>query len=193
MVGNLLLFFVFVYGAPTLLKGWAFLQDHFWNFFIGGIGVVCIGILNSQLSADLKASIVFFRWKNPLPGCEAFTRFIHQDSRINPNDFKKRHARLPVDPVEQNSLWYKMYNTVSGNPSVVYSHKAYLLYRDWSCMALMLLLAFVILVFFQKISIWISLSYVGILLLQFLLAANAARINARRLVLNVLAIKATQG
>jgi hypothetical protein len=77
-------------------------------------------LLCSIFPASLKHSIVFLRWKNPLPGSRAFTEWCYRDERVSKEELVKRYGELPTDPGEQNRLWYKIYKEKQ-NETVVYS------------------------------------------------------------------------
>jgi hypothetical protein len=149
---------------------------------------VLTGVLNSQLSATAKARIVFLEWTNPLPGSRAFTKYLNRDSRINPAVINSRFGPLPKDPVEQNQKWYSIYLTVQDLAQVADANKNYLFGRDYaSLMALAIL-------FLGPLSLALiqspltCIGYISILLLQYIVAANAARNHAVRLITNVLAV-----
>lgn len=62
------------------------------------ITIVCNGLLSSRI----KASLIFWRFKNALPGCRVFTDIAKKDQRINIKELEKRLGSLPVEPTEQN-------------------------------------------------------------------------------------------
>jgi len=90
------------------------------------VGIALTGVLNAQLSAEAKARIVFLRWRDPLPGSEAFTKHALSDPRIDMAALKATLGPLPVAPREQNALWYKLYKTVGSEPAVSQVHRAFL-------------------------------------------------------------------
>jgi len=85
------------------------------------------------VSADTKARLVFLRWHYALPGHRAFTKYAVRDPRIDLSSLEKLHdAPLPVDPVEQNRAWYRIYNTVENDHAVRQVHRDFLLLRDYT-------------------------------------------------------------
>ena len=51
------------------------------NLLPVGIALVVTTVLNGLLSADVKAKLVFLRWRDPLPGHRAFSRYAKSDPR----------------------------------------------------------------------------------------------------------------
>jgi hypothetical protein len=152
-----------------------------------GLGLVLVGIANAQLSAEAKARVVFLRWNNPLPGCEAFSRHASRDPRIDLDELGRRHGPLPSDPAQQNRLWYKLYKSVEAEPSIQQVHREFLFARDYACLALMMIVILGGVGFLQIRSLSTALGYFAILVLQFALTVRAARNHGRRFVTNVLA------
>lgn len=100
------------------------------------LGYLVTIVLTGQLEAIPKARLIFLRWHDPLPGGEAFSRWLYADSRIDQHAVSSKHGPLPSDRGEQNRLWYKMYRVVSSNPAVEDASKHYLLCRDATFVAL---------------------------------------------------------
>lgn len=59
---------------------------------------------NGLLSSKIKASLVFWRFKNSLPGCRVFTDIVDKDPRIDIREFENRFGGLSTKPTEQNRL-----------------------------------------------------------------------------------------
>jgi hypothetical protein len=160
------------------------------DFLPAGIGVAFAGVVNGLLSSDSKARLVFWRWSNPLPGSFAFSRYLHRDPRIDVKGLRKAVPRLPTAPREQNALWYRLYKSVEREPAVTDAHRHFLLTRDYTA------IAFLLLVTAGPLGLWLISSwatasaYVGLLLGQYLLARQAASNYGIRLVSTVLALKA---
>lgn len=131
-------------------------------------------------------------WKHPLPGCRAFSRHAHADSRVDIAALERAHGPLPEGPREQNALWYRLYKSVESEAAVVQVHRAFLFARDYACLALMMTIVLGGAALFQVPSTGARLAYVGILALQFVLSGQAARNHGNRFVTTVLAIKAAE-
>jgi hypothetical protein len=72
-------------------------------------------LINGILPANWKNIIVFWRFKNPLPGCRAFTILINKDARIDKKKLKKVIGKFPIEPKKQNKLWYKLFKKYENN------------------------------------------------------------------------------
>jgi hypothetical protein len=190
MLANLSVFYTIVQHNAIVTGTWLDLLRNGSSALPAGIGLILTGILNAQLSADMKSRIVFLRWRNPLPGCEAFSRHAKEDPRIDLSAIQRLCGNLPEDPREQNSLWYRLYKSVESEPSVAQVHRSFLFARDYACMSLMFAVTLGTLAFFQFSSRGLAVFYFAALAIQFLLASQAARNHAKRFVTTVLSIKA---
>jgi hypothetical protein len=170
---------------------WIELARHLGDALPAGLGVALMGIINAQFSPEAKSRIVFMRWHNSLPGCEAFTRHAQSDPRVDIASVERVCGSLPTDPRQQNSLWYKLYKSIESEPAVIQVHRAFLLARDYTCLALMMTVVLGVAGFLQIPTKRTALVYLIVLLLQFLFAGQAARNNGKRFVATVLAIKGT--
>lgn len=149
-------------------------------------------ILSSLVSADHKAILVFWHFKHPLPASRAFSVHAPADHRIDLAKLKKHVGPFPVDEREQNAKWYGLYKQVDSDPSVVDSHKNYLLFRDIAAMSLLLVVILPIPMYFTDVeSTKIAISATWFLG-QYLITAFAARTSGIRFVQNVLAVHATR-
>jgi hypothetical protein len=189
MVANLALFYAVVQNNAIITGNWISLALNIASVLPVGFGIVLTGIINAQLSAETKSQIVFMRRSNPLPGCEAFTRHARSDARVDISSLERICGALPSDPREQNALWYRLYKSVENEPSIRQVHRAFLFARDYTCLSLMFVVVLGVAGFLQIPSTRIALIYLIVLLLQFVLAGQAARNHGRRFVTTVLAIK----
>jgi hypothetical protein len=152
----------------------------------GAIFVLC-GVLNHQLDQKNKARLVFWRWRDPLPGSQAFSKLGPGDPRITMSLIEARLGRVPVTASEQNAAWYRLYRQVDGDPAVETAHKAFLLYRDYASLSFLCLITMAPVALLLAKPIATAAIYGGALGLQYLLARNAAADRGRRFVCNVLA------
>ena len=97
-------------------------------------------ILDGIVTSDFKAVLVYWKWRNPLPGHEAFTVHGREDSRVDMNAVEAEHGPLPTDPAEQNLLWYQLSKATADRASVDEAHYAWLLTRDLTNLSLGLLM-----------------------------------------------------
>jgi hypothetical protein len=187
---NLALFIALVHWAHLDLGSWQLRAANLFSGLPAGVGLILIGVLNAQLSADAKARIVFGRWRDPLPGTRAFSEYLTADPRIDVARLESRFGPFPKNAAEQNARWFGLYQSVKNEPAVVQVHREYLFSRDYTCLAAMMLIVFAPLAFFTFTSRPVSLVYTGILIAQLLLVWRAARQHGSRFITTVLAIKA---
>jgi hypothetical protein len=189
IVANVVVYYAVVQGGAIRAQEWTVLAHQIDKALPAALGLALVGIINGLLSAETKSRIVFLRWNHPLPGCQAFTRFAKADARIDVAALQRKYGPLPVDPREQNTLWYSMYKSVETEPAVNQVHRAFLFARDYTGLALMMLVALGTAGYVQIPSMTAASMYVAALLIQFILAGQAARNHGRRFVTTVLAIK----
>lgn len=152
------------------------------------IAPLLLFLLNGLLSPNQKAILVFWKLKNALPGCEAFTRLSKRDPRVDIKKLQELHGALPKNPVDQNRLWYKIYKKHSQDIIVSESHRAFLLARDLTSLSVLLIvfMGLPAVVF----GIWpVALYYFCFLLLQYFVIVIGAQNRGKRFVSNVLAIE----
>ncbi|MEX5570336.1 hypothetical protein B1F73_12605 [Pseudomonas syringae] len=149
-------------------------------------------LFSSLISANIKAILVFWRITYPLPGSRAFTVHAPADHRIDLARLKKNVGVFPVTERDQNAKWYGLYKKVDSAPSVVDSHKNYLLFRDIAALSLLLTLLVPVVTHFSDVDVARSLACAAFFLGQYLMAALAARTTGIRFVQNVLALHASE-
>ena len=142
-------------------------------------------VLNGIMPNSIKETIVFWRFKNRLPGCRAFSHFAMKDPRINIQSLKNKIGEFPKEPDDQNRLWYSLYQQYENDEVIWGSHKDFLITRDLAS------LSFLFLVIFGSISIFYISSIVSVylfcLIVQYLLLSFSSRNYGNRFVCNVLA------
>ncbi len=57
-------------------------------------------ILDGIVTSEFKVVLVYWKWKNALPGHEAFTGHGKKDSRFDMKALKERHGPFSKDPAE---------------------------------------------------------------------------------------------
>jgi len=149
-------------------------------------------ILSSLISANVKAILVFWRIKYPLPGSRAFSVHASADHRIDLARLKKHVGEFPVDERDQNAKWYSLYKLVDSDPSVADSHKNYLLFRDIAAMSFILVPVVPAAMYFSGVDQSRILICAAWFLGQYLVVAFAARSTGVRFVQNVLAVHASR-
>ena len=192
IVGNIVIFYGVIQSDRIIVGDWVLLGQQMVEALPAGLALALVGIINTQLSPEAKARIVFMRWTNALPGCEAFSRYAGTDPRIDIESLRKKYVPLPVAPQKQNALWYKLYKSVEAEPAVLQVHREFLFSRDYTCLALMMLIVLGTAGLLQTPSLTTGTLYIALLFAQFILAMCAARNHGRRFVTTVLAIKAAE-
>lgn len=189
MAANLAVFYGVVQHDALVGADWVELAGRLGETVPAAVALALTGVLNALLSPEAKARIVFFRWRDPLPGAEAFTRHAQDDPRVDLAALQTACGPLPVTPREQNALWYRLYKSVEADPSVTQVHRAFLFTRDYACLGLCMCVVLGVAGFVQIPSTRTALGYFALLVAQFLLARRAARNHGVRFVTTVLALK----
>jgi hypothetical protein len=159
-----------------------------------GLALVIATVLNGLVSADMKARLVFLRWHHALPGHRAFSVYAVRDPRIDVSALEKLHgAALPVDPVEQNRAWYRIYKTMENDVAIRHVHRDFLLLRDYTGLAAVFIVFFDAAALYAVPSMKTWLIYSLVLVTQFVLVRQAASNYGIRFVTTVLARCAAKG
>lgn len=192
MLASLDVLIVLVFVAPEFLK------DASWNTvavmrgMVTALLPVIVLLLTGMLSHETKAKLVYWKLKNPYPGCEAFTRHGPGDARIDMVALKKNVGELPTNPSEQNKKWFKLYKMVGDDRSVIEAHKLYLMYRDMAAMSVPLIALVPVGLYLLNAPpsvLWMTTAFFAA---QFLLTCFGARNSGTRFVCNVLSIHTTK-
>lgn len=148
---------------------------------------ISILVINGLLSAHCKARLIFWKYSNPLPGSEAFSKHAKNDPRINVASLKRSWGTLPCEPLEQNRLWYKMYRSVESDVRVFESHYNWLFARDLAAFSVIFLFVFPIIGLVSISSESMYWYYLFALITQYLIVVISAQTYGKRFVSNVLA------
>lgn len=187
VVANLAIYTAFL--APTLgIGSIVVLLGDYENLLPGAVVALVVGILNSQLSHESKARLVFWRWTHPLPGSYAFSRVAKQDTRIDTDALETAYGPLPTEPAQQNRQWFKWYREYQNEVVISQVHREYLFARDWTGLAVLLALGLTPLAVWQMSGsrAWM---FAALLVLQYLLVRRSAKNHGERFVASVLANK----
>jgi hypothetical protein len=158
-----------------------------------GLALVIATVLNGLLNADVKARLVFLRWRNVLPGHRAFSEYAIADPRIDPSALVKVIAAdLPIEPLEQNRTWYRLYRTVENDPAVRQVHRDFLLLRDYTGFCVLFIVFYGAVGLYAIRSLTTALLYLALLVLQYIIVRQAASNYGIRFVTTVLALKAAK-
>jgi hypothetical protein len=166
--------------------------DQFWKRITtrGGFFAACVPLISIVLTGFIselnKGRLVFWRWRNPLPGCRAFTHLMKTDPRVDVPALKKKLGNLPRNAQAQNALWYSLYKKHRESLEVLEAHRIYLLTRDMATLAAVFMILFSTSTILDSVRPKSSAIYCVILLVQYLVIATSARNYGARFVLNVL-------
>jgi len=166
--------------------------DQFWHRLTAKDGLLAAVmpilaiVLGGVFSDTWKARLVFWRWRDPLPGCRVFSELLATDYRADRTALAKKIGEYPLEADKQNALWFSLYKKHGGADKVLESHKIYLLTRDMAAISSLFGILFPLGVFANNFKWEVAVIYAAALLLQYILIAISARNYGNRFVLNVL-------
>lgn len=144
-------------------------------------------VLLGLVPARLRDRLIHWRWRHPLPGSRAFSKFGPGDSRVDMARLEQIYGPLPDDSGEQGRLFYKVYSAYTDSVGVLDAHKSYLAARDIGMINLILFALLPGFAWWATLDGTRTAAYAGALLLSYLLMAIAAQVYGVRLVENALA------
>lgn len=156
---------------------------------MAGIAGVAMLVLQEVFPRQVKEALVFWRLRDRLPGCRAFSEIAKADARVDPTDLAVLIPATPMDATQQNALWYRWLKATESDPAIADNHRRFLILRD--CAVLLALLSLVT----PAMLIWThgmprhTLLLSGGLFVAYAIVATSARHAAVRLVGNVIARK----
>lgn len=156
-------------------------RDSLFCFLTPLILTIACGVL----PAPFKATLVFWKFKNVLPGCR-FIRLAKHDPRIGESFISEQLTAKPSSPHEENAIWYKWYKVVQNQITVQEAHKQFLLNRDMTGIAFLFFIFGSLALFLAGSSAFTFGVYSAITLLQFMVFSVVARNHGNRFVCNVL-------
>lgn len=153
------------------------------SIFAIPLSIILEGIINDHI----KAVLVFWKLKYPLPASRAFSEIALKDPRIDINKLSNLYSgKLPDIPREQNQKWYALYRKCSDEKIVFDAHKSFLLTRDYTALTIVLI-PICIVAHLVSGTAWQQILWHVILLIgMFLICSIAAQNYGKRFVANVL-------
>ena len=92
---------------------------------------IFIIVMEGLFTNTVKEILIFWRFKNRLPGHRAFSIIGPRDPRIDMEKITSLFSNgLPTTPKKQNNEWNKLYRDYQNTLQVFHSHRAFLLTRD---------------------------------------------------------------
>ena len=138
--------------------------------------------------SKIKEILVFWKRNNRLPGCQAFSKHIKEDNRIDKDSLVQKYGNFPRNEEKQNKLWYKIYVGIK-DKRIDKTHKDYLLLREFTVVTVFLIFILPsVLLFLTDIDRNIVFFYFLFLLFEYIIVRFIAKNHAVRLVTNVLAL-----
>jgi len=152
------------------------------------LALIITTVMNGLISPEMKARLVYLRWRHALPGHRAFSEYAVRDPRIDLSALEKlRGSPLPHDPVEQNRAWYRIYKTMESDPAVRQAHRDFLLLRDYTGLCVVFIAFYGAAGLFAIPSVKIGLIYLLLLVVQCVVVRQATSNYGIRLVTTVVA------
>ena len=156
----------------------------------GALGVliaILSYVMNSIVDRNIKASFIFWKFKNPMPGHEAFSRYGITDPRVDMKKLEREYGNLPTNQTDQNTLWYSIMKKNEGKQSVIWANQQWLLTRDLTSLSVIFLLLSIPIYYFQAVSFNTVASYYLIMIVIYTLCVISATVNGVSFVTTVLA------
>ena len=157
-----------------LAKAWGFLLP-------AGVGLAMIRVINGLINGKTKNRLVFWKWKNPLPGCEAYTVYAKNDDRYTEADVSRFYSASDdpekwVVPKDQNAHFYEnIFLPMQNKPAVQQAERNFLFTRDYAAISFVMLISLGVAGYFVITADHNWVLYGLGLIVQFLLARTAAR------------------
>jgi hypothetical protein len=100
-------------------------------------------VIDALPGHHLKAVLVFWRLRHPLPGSRVFDAAnLDSDTRIDKKRLRDKVGRaFPRAPAEQNKLWFELYRSVETDVRIEGLHAEYLMLRDLTWFSVVFALA----------------------------------------------------
>jgi hypothetical protein len=174
-----------MFGLERISQAQLFLQ----HAGVAGLAGVLMLTLQEVFPRSIKEVLVFWRLRQRLPGCRAFTEIAPKDPRIDPTDLAVLLPSQAMTASEQNALWYRWLKATESDPAIADNHRRYLILRDSAVLLALLVVVTLALMLWPPVSPNRPLLLAGGLFALYLLVATAARNAAIRLVGNVIARK----
>lgn len=155
--------------------------------FIPLTAAILIIVLEGILKNSVKEFLVFWRFKNRLPGHRAFSHIGPGDPRIDMEKVRQLFPRgIPVDPKEQNREWFRLYRHYQDELQVFHSHKVFLLTRDLTSLTVLFIPLAILGHFLIGSDSPMLVYHLLIIVVLFIVISSTARNYGERFVANIL-------
>lgn len=95
-----------------------------------GLIVIASLLLLGMVKPNWRDRIMHWRWRDPLPGCRAFTQVGPTSSHVDMAALEATYGPLPTSGADQNRLFYRIYRDHRDDVGVLDAHGRYLAARD---------------------------------------------------------------
>lgn len=185
---NVIVFHAVLRAGPIAAQGWAGIAPSGLSLAPAGLALAVTSVANGLLDPITKARLVFLRWRDPLPGGRAFSKWAATDPRVDPVRLKRRLGKaFPSGASAENRAWYKLYKEVEHDPAILHSHRDFLFTRDYTALAALFFAGFTTAVTARLSDPGLVIGYSLCLALQYLTVRRAAAVYGVRFVTTVLA------
>jgi hypothetical protein len=157
-----------------------------------GLIVVATLLLLGLINPVWRDRIMHWRWRNPLPGCRAFTSVGPISSNVCMRVLETEYGPLPSKGIEQNQLFYRIYREFREDVGVLDAHRRYLAVRDIGTITALLMVPLPWLAWWASGNIASAVAYSVALIMIYILCVTAARNYSWRMVQNVLALASSK-
>lgn len=153
-----------------------------------GLIVIASLILLGMIHPNWRDRLICWRWRDPLPGCRAFTRIGPASSHVDMARLAEEFGPLPTDGAEQNLLFYRIYRVHRDEVGVLDAHGKYLAARDIGTISASVMLILPWLVWWASGDAGRAIAYGLALIVIYACCALAAQNYGFRMVQHVLAL-----
>jgi len=153
-----------------------------------GLIVVASLLLLGLINPGWRDRIMHWRWRDPLPGCRAFTSVGPSSSHVNMAVLDAQYGPLPLAGKEQNQLFYRIYRRFRDDIGVLDAHGRYLAVRDIGTITALVMLPLPWLAWWASGNGGQALAYGGVLFMVYVFCVVAAKNYSWRMVQHVLAL-----
>ena len=143
-------------------------------------------MLTGLVSSSNKARLIFWRWRDALPGHRAFSQLVLSDARLDLNRLRQLVIPWPQTRLDENRVWFAIYKKVAEASTVLQAHKAFLLTRDIATVACIFAVAGPVALLLSGVDAQRLALYVLVMFIHYLVFMIVARNHANRFVCNVL-------
>lgn len=168
----------------------AFLESSLLKVLLSSIlGSILVKILTDILTPQIKHVIIFWRLKDTLPGHRVFSEMVNKDPRIDKENLEMRLVEFPTNPIDQNRLWYKIYQKYRNDELILDSHSKFLFFRDSCVLTIFVFIVSTTICILLKVALFQFLLVITYQILQLLILMIAGRNTGNRFVQNVLCLE----